>query len=266
MSDMFRMISTMTRRLLGLPPLRYEQLLAKRGHFGTRQFHRHDINFPRSGYLEFGEHKLPLVNLSQGGACMAADAAPFANLLKSAGRFRARLSLLGISRIMTFSVAYLYGHQVGVRFEDLSSKDQQFLNITLKFLDYGLVLESVSKQEVEPPFRSPSWNTYGLEDLGVLVQLNINLQGVLQEAQVSYQKFLRKELVHFGREGITIAVNPRRKLSVFERKRILRNALLILIGIRQINETDRFDSMISSGIGSLYKKDRRMPAKRAAVS
>lgn len=255
MADFFRYIGSIFRCFFGLQPAGYQGLMAQRGHFGTRGFHRHSLNIPKAGYLDFGDQKLPLINFGAGGISVAADQSMFLNLYQAGGRFQARLSIMGISRHLTFSVAYLHTGQVGLRFENLSREDELFLKVSLQYLDYGLILQTLSKQQVSPAFRSPNWNSYGLEDHTVVVHLNISLQGILHEAQVSYRNGFRHEIVIFNRQSISVFTSPRKKLSIYDKKRILRNALLIIIGLRQVSETDRFDRLISSGITRLFKKD-----------
>ncbi|MFW7381420.1 MAG: PilZ domain-containing protein [Oligoflexus sp.] len=255
MSEIIRYFSSLIRRLAGLKPIGFKELMAARGHFGTRAFHRHGMNFPKAGYLEFGDKKLALLNLSSGGVCIQAEAHLFMNLFKAGGRFRARLTVIGFSRTLTFSVAYTHASQVGLRFEDLQRADQQFLDLSLGFLDYGLILQSLNKQQVPKAYQSPNWNSYGLLDHDVVVHLNMNLQGALEETHVSYANGFRKEMVVFDKHAIHVVVFPGKKLSVFDKKRILRNALLIIIGLRQVSDTDRFDRLLASGIVRLFKKE-----------
>jgi hypothetical protein len=253
MMRFFRTLQSVTRQLFNLEPARFSDLLAARGHYGTRRYHRHNLEFSGAGLLEFGNHHLPLINLSAGGIAVIADNHLFTNLFQSGSRFRARLALLGMSQILTFSVAYLRPEGVGLRIESADAEGERFLKEALVFLDAGLVLQTLKKLEVPKFYQSPNWHSYGLNTGEFAIHLNITLQGVLLEAHVFYRQGFRREFVIFGSQGITVSVSPKRSLSVADKKRILRNGLLMILGLRQVSQSDRFDRLIKSGITRLLK-------------
>lgn len=224
------------------------QLLQKRGHFGTRRFHRHDLADLGIAFLEFGDYYLPLLNVSLAGAMIAADSALFETIFQAGSRFKARLHVLGYYHPLIFSVAHLQQQRVGLRVELQQNTDLRFLQEFIRFMDAGIVLQILSKQKVSNYFRGPQWHSYGQDGVNVEVHLDLNRAGVLREASIAYRENRRYEYCRFTRSGIQTKCSTKKHLTPSEKKLILRNSILILTGLRQIGNTDRLDAAIRSGV------------------
>ncbi len=223
-------------------------------HKTRRRYYRHSLLGLRGSFLRLGGDLYPLVNLSYGGISILSSSTLFVELCSSKTMVKGMISVLGISCEAHLGVLYADNGYVGLGFFDESGPIHKFLEKTIFYLDSGLVLKSLSRNTVSHFFQGPSWNSYGNENISAEVHIKFGSKGRLEEVNVSYIHGFRREYVVFSPKATTVATVPEKKLKINAKKMILRNSLLIVIGFRQIGQTDRFDRLIETAIGLLRKQ------------
>ena len=115
--------------------------------------------------------------------------------------------------------------QAGFMFVEVGSSQESFLKSYLTYLDGGLVLKSVKKNEFDDSYQDPSWYIYGGHDGAVFVFLKFGTGYVLEEAQVLFDYGLKKELVVYSQGGIAIKSSQSEKLAQDKNFDYLKNLL-----------------------------------------
>lgn len=219
-----------------------------------RRYHRHSLDGIKGSFLRLGSDIYPLASVSYGGLGIHTSDPFFKELKTSHKPLKGMVSVLGLSCEAQLGILYIKGHHVGLCFSDAKGAIHKFIDKTIYYLDSGLVLKSLSRNTVSHFFQGPSWNSYGNENISAEVHIKFGNTGRLEEVNISYINGFRREYVVFSQKATSVATLPAKKLSQEEKKVILRNSLLIIIGFRQIGQTDRFDRLIDTAIGLLRKR------------
>ena len=222
-----------------------------------RKYHRHSLRGLEGSFLRINGEIYPLLNISYGGTSIFSDKPIFTELYRNKTEVKGTLSVLGISCEARFTVVYIDNVLVGISFLESDEVVQKFLEKTLYHLDCGIVLKRLSRNSVSHFFQGPAWNSYGNENITTEVHIAFGQNSDLQEVNVSYVDGFRREYVVFTPKATTVATVPEKRLKINEKKLILRNAILIIVGFRQIANSEHFDKLIESAIGLLKKQSAK---------
>ncbi|SMF40395.1 hypothetical protein [Pseudobacteriovorax antillogorgiicola] len=217
-----------------------------------RQFHRHHLRGIDGFYLVLEGSSFPLVNVSNGGTCIESNEKRFAIDYLEKKVYRANLYILGKSTELPMSIHYVQGELIGFAFPD-QPELRKLLDEALYYLDAGLFLKTLVKSQVSSFFQSPAWSSYSSFNGVVEVHTSTSLTGELDEVNISYIQGFYREYTVFSHKAITVSSSPERVLLIGDKKQILRNCLLVILGFRQIGKTKVFDQLIVAAIALLRK-------------
>ena len=77
---------------------------------------------------------------------------------------------------------------------------------------------------------------------------------VLEEAHVLFDYGIKKEIVIYSSSGISVKSSTKEDLSSDKKLRVLTRASLILLGMRQIANSEHFDGVLKSAISTIVKR------------
>lgn len=217
-----------------------------------RVHHRHTLKGFDGLSLEVSGTHYPLLNLSKGGTCIKSDDEKFSKIFVERETVHGRLHLLGHSHGVQFQLTYVQGELIGISFLSHSGFEE-YLKPTLYYLDGGLSLLSLPKKQVSSYYQGPEWNSYHALNGIIEVHVASNIGGGLDEVQIIYLNRGSKDVAQFTRKAITVRSNRKGELELQEKKDILRNTCLVILGFRQIGKTHLFDQVIHAAIANLTK-------------
>ena len=138
----------------------------------------------------------------------------------------------------------------------MSKEQESFLKNYLTYLDAGLILKSVKKLGFDEQYQDPEWYIYGGHDGAVYVFLRFGANYILKEAHVLFDYGIKKEMVIYSSSGIAVKSSTKKEeLSRDKKLRCLTRASLILLGMRQIANSEHFDGVLKSAISTIVKKE-----------
>ena len=220
----------------------------------ARQYHRHNVLNFQFGSVKVLEKRFPIWSLSWGGVSIRCDDTSFNHLINKDLPLIMDMEIFGSVCRFQVKLVSLQLNQVGFQFMDISTLQEKYLKTYLTYLDAGLILKSVKKKGFDEQYQDPSWYIYGGHEGAVYVFLRFGLNYVLQEAHVLFDYGIKKEIVIYSSSGISVKSSTKEDLSSDKKIRILTRASLILLGMRQIANSEHFDGVLSSAMSTIVKK------------
>jgi hypothetical protein len=244
------------RQLQGRP--RLGDVYADHANGPRRRFHRHAIDEPTIATAIIGDISLRVLNIGYGGIRLETEDNDEIQVLGSAGQmFNLTLCMMGFCYDLRGRLIRTEDSSASFNFEDLTNIDENFLASFLYFMDAGVGLKSLAKHSVSPLYRGPGWLSYGGFSGAIEVHLHLNDEGLAEDAHVFYLHGFNQDFAVYSAKGIAVASKPQREMTVKEKREILMRTISILIGLRQVGQTTRLDSLIASGLKRLQRPQQR---------
>ena len=219
-----------------------------------RKYHRHDLSGLELAYALIGEQAFRILNMSYSGLLIGrVSLEEFGGLVQKGKHLQITISIMGISSKISVRVVAHNKTMASLRFERVQGVEEQFLNSFLFYMDSGLLLKGLPKQNVGELYQNPSWQSYGSVKGAIEVHLHLNSKSEVVEAHIFYLNGLRQDCALFSSRGINVTSIPISELNSRDRREILTHVLCIMLGLRQVGRTDRLDQFIQVGLNKLPK-------------
>lgn len=215
-----------------------------------RKSHRHLTKDIVEIHLLIGTEVFPLQNISRGGTCFKSNDERFSVAFLERKTLEGQLFVIGQQCAVQFQFTYVQGDLIGVSFMQDKAVDK-FLDSVIYFMEGGLSLTTLPKQQVSSYFQGPYWNAYQALNGVIEVYVGLNHGGGLEKMSIVYYNGKLKEITGFSPKAISVSVENKSDIPLPEKKRILRNTVLIILGFKQIGKSTLFDHVLTAAINRI---------------
>lgn len=130
-------------------------------------------------------------------------------------------------------------------FEISDPSQRKLLQVDFAFLSQGSKLRGIAKSKLHDNYRSPEWHGYGYQKTVLLAKIE---GSKLEEAKFLIQKNQARYSIKFREEKFVYVRKNKFDLDDDSRNHCLRQVALICLGLRQLNDSPIFDTIIAESL------------------